>query len=182
MHSTDLESSMVSGSNKNRLELFGGMLPKTTTNKETTSISNRANLLSGDSGQNTDRVINLEGKKVKISANPVTFAKSLDSSQASQSPRCLLTQGTDKTLLNDDLTVPNLPELGLRNSKTIDIDSRQQQRIQNYTTNNSPRIDYSFQGKISPRQEKDSKFKDYVKSLDVPSVDFSVDELNVPIT
>lgn len=78
--------------------------------------------------------------------------------------------------------VPNLPEVGLRNSKTIDIDSRdtrQQTRANYTTTNNSPRIDNSFHAKKSPRE---SKFKDYIKSLDVSSVDFSVDELNVPFS
>lgn len=57
MHSTDLESSMVSGSYKNKLEIFGRMA-QTTTNKETSSMSNRANLFS-DSGENTERVMNL---------------------------------------------------------------------------------------------------------------------------
>lgn len=48
----------------------------------------------------------------------------MNSSQNETSPKGLNTNTTDQTLLNADLYIPDLPELGLRNSKTIDIDSR----------------------------------------------------------
>jgi hypothetical protein len=65
-----------------------------------------------------------------------------------------MTQGTDETLLNNDLNIPDLPELGLRNSKTIDIDSRN--NTHNLTTaHNSPR---------------DQNFQNYMKALEIPSV------------
>ena len=54
MHSTDLESSIISGSKLEKLELFGKMA-HTTTNKDTNSFNNRARLFSGDSGEYTER-------------------------------------------------------------------------------------------------------------------------------
>jgi len=41
-------------------------------------------------------------------------------------------------------------------------------------------MDNSFCG--TNRSPRESKFKDYIKSLDVQSVDFSIEELNIPIT